>query len=114
MDCLLRSRFLQQLSFLTTQSQQLVISYLGLLHARHYAQGSLEAVIVAIKRFIWHLPPPRRDLLTTDLTQATAVDLDCLIAALQVKGLAPSTINLTLSLLRDFFAFLVEDGQMSR
>ena len=114
MDCLLRSRFLQQLSFLATDTQQLIINYLSVLSARHYARGTLDGFVVAIKRFIRHVPEPRRALLTDNLTTATACDLDNFIKSAQATGLAPSTINLTLSLLRDFFDFLLENGEIQR
>jgi len=114
MDCQLRSRFLRKLSFLGSDSQQLVLSYIQTLHARHYAEGTIEALVTAIKRFLLNLPEPRQLLIKNDFTLSTAHDLDSFIAAAQSKGFAPSTINNTISILKDFFEHLIENDQMNR
>jgi site-specific recombinase XerC len=60
------------------------------------------------------LPSARGALLSADLARTEPRDLDSFIMAARVAGLAPSTINNKLSLLREFFSFLVEEGAMAR
>lgn len=61
MERLLVSRYLEQLSFLQPTSQAQVLSYLSLLQARHYARGTLDAVVTILKRFSRHVPTPGCD-----------------------------------------------------
>ena len=114
MNCNTRSRFLRKLSFLDGAGQLWVMNYIQVLEARHYAEGSLEAIVCAIKRFLLHLSAPRQLLIKKDLGKTTAHDLDYFIAATQGKGLAPSTINNNISILKHFFEFLIENEQMLR
>ena len=114
MNCLVQSHFVRKLSFLDSSSHQLVINYLEVLQARHCAEGTLEATIGAFKRFLLYVPPNRQLLIKSDLAQTTARDFDCFIADTQKKGFAASTINNTISILKDFFAYLIENEQMLR
>jgi site-specific recombinase XerD len=106
------SSFLPKLSFLGPASQEQVLSYLTLLYSRNYARGTLESVTVNLKRLTLHLSAPRRAVLTHDLAHTTAQDITDFVHRAQAAGLAPSTINLTLSFLTEFFDFLCEGGQM--
>jgi integrase/recombinase XerD len=112
MDSLLSSRFLKTLLLENSTSKQQFISYLSLLQARNYAHGTLEALLVAIKRFLLNLPEPRRAAVTDNFAHTTASDVDAFIDSAKSKGLSPSTINLTLSALKEFFDFLRDAGQM--
>jgi integrase/recombinase XerD len=112
MDCLLPSRLIQRLSFLEDTSKNQLISYLSLLLARNYAQATLEAIIIAVRSLMLSLPDDRKTALANHLTQTTASDIDCLIDASRLRGLAASTINGHLSMLKELFDFLREDSQM--
>jgi site-specific recombinase XerD len=112
MDSLLSSRLLKKLPLADTTSKRQLISYLSLLHARNYAQGTLDAMMVAIKRFLLNLSEPRRAALADNFAHTTASDIDSFIESAESKGLSPSTINITLSSLKEFFDFLREAGQM--
>jgi integrase/recombinase XerD len=112
MDSLLATRLLQKLSFLGPASQDQVTSYLTLLEVRNYANSTLHAVVSMIKRLLLHLPPERRLIVTDDLTLITSSDIDCFVSSARAKGLSPSTINTSLSALKEFFDFLREDGRM--
>jgi site-specific recombinase XerD len=112
MDSLLYARYLPKLSFLHTTSQAQVLSYLSLLQARHYAQGTVDTVVTIIKKFSLSVPEPRQAMLHGNLAQATIQDVDAFIQTASAQGLSPATINTALSLLKAFFDFLHEDGQM--
>jgi integrase/recombinase XerD len=112
MDSLLSARFLKKLLLENTTSKQQLISYLSLLHARNYAQGTLKALLVVIKRFLVNLSEPRRAALADDFAHTIPSDIDAFIEAAKSKGLSPATINITLSMLKEFFDFLCEAGQM--
>lgn len=112
MDSLRSSRLLQRLSSLGSASKDQLTSYLTLLEARNYAQGTLDAVVTVIKRFLLHLPESRLPAISDDLTQTTASDMDSFVSAASAKGLSPSTINISLSVLKEFFDFLREDGRI--
>lgn len=112
MNSLLCSSHLRKLSFLRTTSFDQVTRYLSILEARNYAHSTTISVIVAIRRFTLHLPAQRLDVLEDDFTFATPHDIDCFVATVKQKGLAPSTINATLSLIKEFFDFLREEGEM--
>lgn len=114
MDSSLRSRLLYQLSFLEGNNQKFVLDYLELLDARNYARGSLEGVVVVIKRFVNNLPAERQFIIKENLTETTTADLDCFLNSLQTKDYAPVTINHGFSLLNEFFDFLIENNQMPR
>ena len=108
----LSPRHLQKLSLLSHSSFNQVSLYLQLLEARHYAHGTLLLVVAAIRRLVLHLPEPSRTTVATDLTTSTPRDIDAFVAAARARGLSPATVNNTLSLLKEFFDFLREDGQM--
>jgi len=114
MDELLRARFRRYLDSLEPASFDQVIAYLQTLHARNYAPATLDAVTGAVKKFLLLVPPSRRVLLCSNLAQTQPPDLDSFITAARDAALAPSTINNKLSLLREFFSFLIEQGAMIR
>ncbi len=114
MDELLRVRFLRHLACLEPLCSEQVITYLQTLHARAYAPDTLDAVTGAVKKFVLLVPASRRALLSSDLARSESRDLDSFIVAARAAGLAPSTINNKLSLLREFFSFLVDEGAMTR
>jgi len=110
MDCPSSVRFVDSLSFLTATSQQQAIRYLAALEARNYAEGTLSSIVSALKSLTSLVSKSRRAALVDNLTHTTAQDITDFTSAAQKAGLAPSTINLKLSLLREFFEFLREDG----
>jgi site-specific recombinase XerD len=112
MERLLVSCYPGKLSFLQATSKSQVLSYLSLLQARNYASGTLDAVVTIMKRFSRHVPAPRQSILNRNLAQTTVQDIDGFISTASSQGLAPATINTTLSVLKAFFDFLHEDGQM--
>src|ERR1044072_8627328 len=112
MDSILSPRLLQKLSFLGSASKLQLISYLTLLEARNYAQSTLDGIVGIIKRLLLHLPQQRVSAITDDLSQTTSSDIDCFVSSATAKGLAPSTINISLSTLKEFFDFLREDSKM--
>lgn len=114
MDELLRTRFLRHLASLEPAGYEQVTAYLETLHARNYAPDTLYAVAGAVKKFVRLLPESRRAFVSRDLARSESRDLDTFIAAARAAGLAPSTINNKLSLLREFFSFLIEEGAMAR
>ena len=81
MDCLLPSRLIQRLAFLTETSKHQLIVYLRLLQARNYAQATLPAIVIAVRSLILSLPDQRKTALADNLTQTTSSDMDCFIAA---------------------------------
>jgi site-specific recombinase XerD len=105
------SRHLAKLSFLGPTSYGQVTRYLELLDARHYASSTLISITEAIRRFTMYLPETRRALVAQHLSQATARDIDLFVEAVRTKGLSPSTINTTLSLIKEFFDYLREEGE---
>lgn len=100
------------LSFLGPTSQPLVLTHLQQRQARNHAASTLANVVLGLKRFIRLISENRRALLADDLRQTTARDVDDFLQQAQHHGLAPSTVSGTLSVLKDFFAFLIEEGQM--
>jgi integrase/recombinase XerD len=112
MDSLHASCFLQKLSFLHTVSKDQVFSYLNLLQARNYAHSTVSAVARIIRKFVLTLPQQRQDIVIDNLARATPQDIDSFIGSARSKGLSPSTINTNLSVLKEFFDFLREQGQM--
>ncbi len=114
MDCPVSARFEATLSFLTSQGKQQALRYLAALAALNYATGTLSSIVFALKSLVSYVPDSRQAVLVDDLTQTTSQDITDFISAAQQAGLAPSTINLKLSLLGEFFEFLREDGLMTQ
>lgn len=112
MDCLLPSRLIQRLSFLEQTSKNQLVCYLSLLEARKYAQTTLQTLVGVVRGLVLSLPSPRKIALADDLTQTTSSDIDSFIEAARVRGLAASTINGHLSMLKELFDFLRDDQQM--
>ncbi|MGH9849274.1 MAG: tyrosine-type recombinase/integrase [Blastocatellia bacterium] len=112
MDCPSSVRFADALSFLTSISQQHAIRYLIALEARNYADGTLSSTVSTLKSLTSLVSESRQAAIVDNLTQTTSQDITDFTIAAQKAGLAPSTINLKLSLLREFFEFLREDGSM--
>lgn len=101
-----------KLAFLGTSSRDQVLRYLRALAARQYAPGTIEAVITVIKRLLRHLPRPRQSALATNLAETAAQDIADFVRLAQDAGLASSTLNLSLSILTEFFDFLRDEGLM--
>src|SRR5262245_36131399 len=114
MDCPISVRFANAFSFPTSISQQHAIRYLAALEARNYADGTLSSIVSALKSLTRLVSESRRAALIDDLSQTTSQDITEFISAAQKAGLAPSTINLKLSLLSEFFEFLRQDGLMTQ
>jgi site-specific recombinase XerD len=57
-------------------------------------------------------PAPRCDALAADLAAARPQDITVFVNTAQLAGLAPSTVNLSLSVLSEFFDFLRDEGLM--
>lgn len=112
MDRLSCSHYLQSLTTLSDISRHQLDRYLQALRARNYAEGTLGVVVIIIKRLFRYLPSPRKTALAQDFTQVTPADMDALLAALQASELAPATINLSLTILKGFFEFLREAGEL--
>ena len=111
MQCLTNIASLaSKLSFLGSHSRDQLLQYLRTLSACRYAPGSLAAVITVIRRFLRHLPLSRRDALASDFAGAVPPDISDFMCLARDAGLAPSTINLSLSLLSEFFNFLRDEG----
>ncbi len=110
MLCLQDTSLAAHLTFLDSSSQDHVLRYLHALMARRYARGTIETVIAIFKRFFRHLPPQRHAALAADLAVVEAQDIADFVRLAQSAGRAPSTINLSLSLLAEFFDFLREEG----
>jgi site-specific recombinase XerD len=103
---------LHALSELGTSSLDQVSRYLAALQSRNYAQCAIAAVVSIIKKLLRSLPEASRLRVGQDFTRVTAADLDDYIEVAQKHGQAPSTINYTLSMLKGFFEFLREAGEM--
>lgn len=114
MDNLLASPFFKKLLPENPTSNQQLISYLSLLHARHFARGTLKALLVVIKRFLVNLSEPRRAAVADNFAHTTPSDVDAFIDSALSNGLSPATINVSLSMLKEFFDFLCEAEQMQR
>jgi integrase/recombinase XerD len=110
MQRLLEARLASKLVFLGPFSRDQLHRYLRALMARHYATGTIEAVITCLKRFLRHQPPLRQSALSDNLAAATAPDITDFVRLAQAAGLAASTINLSLSVLSEFFDFLRDEG----
>lgn len=101
-----------RLSFLGSHSRDQFLRYLLTLSTRQYAPGSLAAIITVVRRFLRHLPLPRRDALAADFAVAVPQDISDFVHLARDAGLTPSTINLSLSLLSESFDFLRDEGLM--
>jgi site-specific recombinase XerD len=106
------ARHASKLSFLSPHCRDQLLRYLRALSARKYAPGTVEAVVTVIKRFLRDLPQPRRDALADDLAKTLPRDITEFVRIAQGAGPAPSTINLSLSVLSEFFDFLRDEGLM--
>ena len=104
--------FASQITFLGSPSHDQLGRYLRALAARRYAPGTIAVIITCIKRFLRHLPPLRQAALSDDLASATAQDITNFVRLAQSAGLAASTVNLSLSVLSEFFDFLRDEGIM--
>lgn len=105
-------RLASKLSFLGPASRDHLLRYMLALSARHYAPATVEAVITVVRRFLRDQPAPRREALTADLTAVSPQDITAFVGTAQAAGLAPSTVNLSLSVLSEFFDFLRDEGLM--
>jgi len=105
-------RLVQSLFFLSPRNQDRVLAYLNQRQARNHAPSTLAHVVLSLKRFLRSVADDRRSHLVDDLTQTTATDVDDFLQQAQRQGLAPGTLSGTLSILKDFFAWLIEQGQM--
>ncbi len=112
MQRLPKARLAPKLAFLGISSQDQVLRYLRSLESRQYAPGTVEAVITVIKRLLRHLPSARQSALSANLTETVAQDITDFVRLAQDTNLAPSTVNLSLSLLAEFFDFLRDEGLM--
>src|SRR6516164_10558914 len=95
-------------------NQQRLLSYLTQLAAQRYAPATLQAIPRTLTGFLRTLPPERHAIVAADLTQTTPHDLTVFITVGQTAGLAPSTLNTTLSILAKVFAHLCDAGVMLR
>lgn len=107
-------RFLTLCSLLSNRSRDQISRYLTTLFARNYATGSLKAVVTVLIRFLHALPPQRFICLKQNFAQVIPADLDALLVSAKANHLAPSTINNSVTLLRGFFEFLRDTGELSR
>ena len=112
MDRVPCSRYLQSLLSLSDTSRDQVCRYLQALQARNYASGTLDVIIIVIKRLLRYLSTARRAELAQNLAQVTPADLDSFIRSAQTIGLAPATISLSLTILKGFFEFLRDAGEL--
>lgn len=114
MDAPLRSCFLSYLECLEPGGREQIIAYLRMIEARAYVLDTLRAAATTLKFFVSQLPSERRVLLAGDLSQAEPRDIDSFIESERARGIAPVTINVRVSQLREFFHFLIEEGRMAR
>lgn len=112
MDRLYSSQQLQPLPSLGAAGLDQISRYLNSLSARNCASGTLRVAVSVINRLLRSLPVSRLDCVSQNFALVTAADIDSLIEVSKSKGLAPSTINNTVNLLRGFFEFLREEVLM--
>ena len=91
-----------------------MLQYLALCAAQQYRPTTLRAIVRTLNALRHRLTGIRRRILTADLTQTTPQDITAFITVTQASGLAPTTINTQLGMLRAFFAHLRDDGQMAQ
>lgn len=101
------------LLFLSPHNQHRLAAYLSLLQARQYAPNTLGNITGNLKSFCLLLPKPRRDRIANDFAATTPEDIDAYMQAASDHGLAPSTISNALGMIRSFFTFLLEEGDLS-
>lgn len=106
------ARLAHKLAFLGPSSRDLVLRYLRSLEARQYAPGTIATIITVIKRLLRHLPSSRQSALAANLAETAAQDITDFVRLAQDASLASSTVNLSLSLLAEFFDFLRDEGLM--
>jgi site-specific recombinase XerC len=114
MDGSILAQYQARLTEFSAQNQQRILRYLTLLTARHYATTTVITVVAALNALRRQLPAARQQVVTDDLTQTTPQDITAFIAAGQVAGLAPSTMNTKLGCLSAFFDALCDQGEMAR
>ena len=103
-----------RLRFLSPLNQGRVAAYLTTLRARHYAPGTLEHIVYAVKVFSTHLPQARYAPITQDFANLTSEDIDRWLDIMHQHRYAASTIDMVLKTLRRFFAFLHEQGDLTQ
>jgi len=108
------SHLISKLNRLEDGSRRQVERYLELIKSRNYADNTLRSVVAAVNRFLASLPPARQSALGLELVQTTCADIDSFVTSARGRKLAPNTINTTLSLLKEFFDFLLEEGELPR
>jgi site-specific recombinase XerD len=106
------SHLTSKLDRLGDGSRRQVARYLELIRSRNYADNTLRSVATAVNRFLASLPAARQSALGLELVQTTCADIDSFVASARDRELAPNTINTTLSLLKEFFDFLLEEGEL--
>jgi integrase/recombinase XerD len=104
---------LHRLTFVSPLNQDLVAEYLTHLRARHSRPKTLQTTLGALVTFYRLLPPARQPSLWQDVTRLTPADVDAWLETVQRHGLAPSTIQTTLSVVRRFCTFLQEHGLLA-
>jgi site-specific recombinase XerD len=87
-----------------------MLPYLDLLTTRRYAPATLIAIVKTLAGLLRALPPERQGILAEDSTQTTAHDISAFLRTGLTAGLAPSTLNTTLSILARFFTYLCDEG----
>lgn len=110
LDCFSLSRKLDGLSALAYEA---VERYLCFLQTRNYADGTLKVVVSCLHRFLLHQPEFRHRQLVADLYQTNSTDVENFVSSASQRGLSPSTINNTLSLLAPLFDFFVDEELMA-
>src|SRR5216684_549836 len=113
MDCPITAKDQARLARFSRPNQHRILQYLACLAAQQCAGTTLVAVVTTLTTLGHQLTGECHEVLTEDLTQATAQDISAFITAAQASGLAPSTINTKVGLLAGFFAYLREEGQMT-
>ena len=109
LDCFALSR---KISSLSGAAQCQFEQYLHYLQSRNYADGTLLVVVSCLRRFLNHQPKPRCRQLSADLYLTTAADVEQFVGSASRSGLAPTTINNTLSMLAAMFDFFVDEEKM--
>jgi site-specific recombinase XerD len=105
---------LRRLPFLHARNQRLVAEYLRFLTARHSSPKTIQATVGMVKSFCVLLPVAHQSRGYRDFTRTTSDDIDAWLDAAHHHGLAPSTLNNILNALHRFFAFLQEQGYLTR
>jgi site-specific recombinase XerD len=114
MDCPITQQYRPYLTAFSPPNQQRMLQYLALCAAQQYRPTTLRAIVRTLNALRHRLTGIRRRVLTADLTQTTPQDIAAFITVAHASGLAPTTINTQLGMLRAFFAHLRDDGQMAQ